>query len=65
MWTSTTLVMLTSLCIGDAQPWLAYTISGGYGETVVERAGERKKEEEEKRRKDERSPFIPTRTFLK
>jgi hypothetical protein len=38
---------------------------GGYGETVIERAGERKNEEGEKRRKDERSPFIPTRTFLK
>jgi hypothetical protein len=66
IWTLTTLVMLTSLCIGDARPCASPTRShGGYGEIAGERAGERKKEEEEKRKKDGRSPFIPTRTFLK
>jgi hypothetical protein len=67
IWTSTTLVMLTPLCIGDARSCASTTRShGGYGETVVERA-ERKKEEEEKRKKGSGWPYIPptTRTFLK
>lgn len=55
IWTSTTLVMLMSICIGDARP-SARTVSWGATEMVVERAERKRRRREE----EEWSHFIPS-----